>query len=230
MDLQLGGEARQPGATQDHDVGAVLAHAGGAALGQQRHGGLRIARDVGAGRRHGAHGGEPRGETVACHELLEHRLPALAAGHDGEALAERAGLQDRGISHADHWLVAHLLERREPGIAEAGQHDGILAAAVVGERIERRMTGDGIGRARGDVARAEGAGERAQFRVGAREAFGRLQDEVGDRLRGVGIDQQDVGHSASLPAAARRDSSRRSTSRRCARCGSAAGRSPPPRH
>ena len=48
---------------------------------------------------------------------------ALAAGHDGEAAAQRAGLQDRGVGHADHGYRAHLLERSEPGIAEAGQHD-----------------------------------------------------------------------------------------------------------
>ena len=128
-----------------------------AALGEQRHRGLRVARDVGAGRRDGAHRGEPRGEAHAGDELFQHRLPALAAGDDREAAAQRAGLQDRGVGHADHRHRADLLQRREAGIAEAGEHDGVLAALVVGEGIDRRVAGDGVADARGDVARPEGA-------------------------------------------------------------------------
>ena len=133
-----------------------------AALGQQRHRSLRVARDVGAGRRDGANRGEPRGEAVARHELFQHGFPALAAGDDGETVAHGAGLQDRGIGHADHRHPGDLLERRQAGIAEAGQHDGVLAATVVGEGIDRGMAGDGVADARGDVARPEGAGDGAQ--------------------------------------------------------------------
>src|SRR4029450_1256605 len=48
--LQLGCKASEASAAQDPDVGAVLAHAGGAALGQERHRRFGVARDVGAGR------------------------------------------------------------------------------------------------------------------------------------------------------------------------------------
>ena len=135
---------------------------------------------------------------MAGHELLEHRLPALAAGHDRKAVAHGAGLQDRGIGHADHRHLGDLLERGETRVAEAGEDHGIFAAAIVGEGIDRGVAGDGIAHARGDVARAEGAGDGAQIGALCGEASGRLQHQVGDRLRGVGVDQQDLGHSCMI--------------------------------
>jgi len=91
-------------------------------------------------------------------EFLDDRLPGLAAGHDRKAVAHGAGLQDRRISHADHGHGADLFQGREAGIAEAGQHDGVLAALVVGQRVEGGVAGDGLGGARGDVARPERTG------------------------------------------------------------------------
>ena len=97
-----------------------------------------------------------------------------------------------------HRYLGDLLERGQARVAEAGQHDGVLSVPVVGQRIDRGMAGDGVAHARGDVARPEGAGDRAQ--VGARggEAAGGLQHQLGDRFRRVGIDQQDVGHSCMI--------------------------------
>ena len=89
--------------------------------------------------------------------------------------AERAGLQHRSIGHADHRHRADLLERREAGIAEAGEHDGILASRVVGEGIDRRMARDRVADPRGDVARPERARHGAQGRALRRE--GRVLDQ-----------------------------------------------------
>ena len=95
--------------------------------------------------------------------------------------------------------LADLLERGEAGIAEAGQHDGVLAAAVVGEGIDRGMARDGVADARGDVARPERAGDGAQRRALRRRSAWRVFStrSVID-CGGVGIDQQDVGHSCMI--------------------------------
>jgi hypothetical protein len=98
---------------------------------------------------------------LSGNELLQHRLPALAPGDDGEALADCTRLQDRRLGHSDHRHLAHLFQRREPRIAEAGEHDRILAPGVVGQCIDRGVAGNGIANSRGDVARPERTGNGA---------------------------------------------------------------------
>ena len=117
---------------------------------------------------------------MARHELLQHGFPAFAAGDDGKTVAHGAGLQDRGIGHADHRHLGDFLEGGQAGIAEAGQHDGVLSAAVVGERIDRGVAGDGVTHAGGDVAGSEGTGDGAERGALRREAPGGLQHQFGD--------------------------------------------------
>ena len=137
---------------------------------------------------------------------LEHRPPGLAAGDDGEAAVLRRGLEGSFREPADRHARA-IAHREQAGVAEAADQHRVRPLAVRmrdGPRIERRVLGDRVAGLAGDVRRAEAGGDRVNLkRLAGLRAQMALQ-QLADRSRGVGVDDEQAGHQRRRVARLRR--------------------------
>ena len=143
------------------------------------------------------HACEPSGQAVACDDLAQDRGAARAVGHDPERPAERAGHQAGGLGHADHRHGRQLAQRAQADVERDADHHRIGAGAMPRHEIECRVLGHGHLGAGADDRRAERAGDRQDLGARCRDAARLGGDPLGDRGRGVGVDQQD-SHRCSI--------------------------------
>ena len=83
-------------------------------------------------------------------------------------------------------------EQRVKRLGQAERGDAARDIDMRGHRVERGVTGDCRRGARRDVVRSEPAGDRHELRRIARNPPHMPDDEIGDGLRRVRIDQEDT--------------------------------------
>jgi hypothetical protein len=109
---------------------------------------------------------------------------------DRESLPSRQALISAASVMPDHRDVQRLAQPGDAGIAEGGDDDGVVPSPVLGGERRGGVGADQRLEARLDVGHAERRGQHAHVVPGAARAARLGRDQVGDALRGVGIDQQ----------------------------------------
>ena len=197
----VGGHACEARAAEDHSLCLEPIGRLAAGLGQQLASADRIAGELRAGGRYRVDASQRLAVAERIGQAREHRPPAVAAGHDGEAPVPRGG-RERRLGQAAHRHAGAIAQRKKSGIAEApDQYRVRLESLRLRHRpaVEHCVVRDRVAGFVRDVGCAETRRQRMHRQGRAGGGLHVVLQQRGDGRRGVRIDDEQAGHRGVVP-------------------------------
>jgi hypothetical protein len=145
-----------------------------------------------------ADGGQAGAHAIAFHQLAVDRDQPRAVGQHREARCQHRGREHTGFGHADHRDVEQFPAGPQAGVERHRQHHRVATGRMFGHLLEHAVRGQRVFGTRADHLRAESAGDGLQLGARPGRSLRGAQNGVGDGLREVRIEQQDL-HGFTVP-------------------------------